>query len=53
MSETIFGYIASGLFERHKLIVASQLTMAVLKKEGKLQQAKFDWLPRTARGGHG
>ena len=49
MSETIFGYIASGLFERHKLIVASQLTMAVLKKEGKLQQAKFDWLLRGPR----
>ena len=27
--ETVFFYIASGLFERHKLIVASQLTMMV------------------------
>jgi len=48
-SETVFGYVASGLFERHKLIVASQLTMAVLKKQDKLQQDKFNWLLRGPR----
>jgi len=49
--ETVFYYIASGLFERHKLIVASQLTMMVLKKQGKLPGTQFDWLlkgPRVA-----
>jgi len=49
VSETVFGYIASGLFERHKLIVAAQLTMAVLKKQGKLQPVLFDWLLKGHR----
>ena len=35
-----------GLFERHKLIVATQLCMAILKKNGELQQQKFDFLLR-------
>ena len=48
-SETVFGYIASGLFERHKLIVASQLTMSVLRKQDKLQQGKFEWLLKGPR----
>ena len=48
-SETVFGYVASGLFERHKLIVASQLTMSVLRKQDKLQQGKFEWLLKGPR----
>lgn len=37
---------SQGLFERHKLIVATQLCMAILKKNGELQQQKFDFLLR-------
>ena len=40
---------AQGLFERHKLIVASQLCIAVLKRAGQLSQAKFDFLLRGPR----
>ena len=41
--------MAQGLFERHKLILATQLCVAVLKKAGKLQAAKFDFLVRGLR----
>jgi dynein heavy chain len=34
------------MFERHKLIVATQLCMAVLRSRGELQRAKFDVLLR-------
>lgn len=33
-----------GLFERHKLIVATQLCMAVLRSRGELQRTKFEFL---------
>jgi len=33
-----------GLFERHKLVVATQLTMAILGKEGKLVDGRFELL---------
>lgn len=33
-----------GLFERHKLIVATQLCMAVLRSKNELQRAKFEFL---------
>lgn len=39
-------FCLQGLFERHKLIVATQLCMAILKKNGELQQQKFDFLLR-------
>ena len=45
-TQVVFQYIAQGLFERHKLIVATQLCMAILKKKGELQQKKFDFLLR-------
>ena len=38
-----------GLFERHKLVMASQLCMAVLQKAGKLQQVKYNYLVRGLR----
>lgn len=41
---TVFTYIASGLFERHKLIVASQLVMSVLKQRGELSAPLFNYL---------
>lgn len=43
---TVFAYIAQGLFERHKLIVATQLCMSILKSKGDLQFLKFDYLLR-------
>jgi len=46
ISETVFGYIASGLFERHKLITASQLCFAILKQKGELNSVLFDFLLR-------
>ena len=33
-----------GLFERHKLVVAAQLTMAILKKAGRLALGRFELL---------
>ena len=38
--------LLQGLFERHKLIVATQLCMAVLRQQGELQRSKFDVLLR-------
>lgn len=42
----VFAYVAQGLFERHKLIVATQLCMSILKARGELHFAKFDFLLR-------
>ena len=38
-----------GLFERHKLIAATQLCMAILKSTGELKHEKFDYLLRGPR----
>lgn len=38
-----------GLFERHKLIVATQLCMAILKNRGELKTDKFEFLLRGPR----
>lgn len=46
VSYTIFAYVSQGLFERHKLIVATQLCMTILKNKGELQQQKFEFLLR-------
>jgi len=43
---TSFSYVAQGLFERHKLIVATQLCMQILRGRGELQHVKFDFLLR-------
>ena len=45
----VFSYIASGLFERHKLIVAAQLVMAILKQRGELHHALFAYLLKGPR----
>ena len=47
--QAVFNYVAQGLFERHKLIVSTQLCMAVLRARGELQRAKFDMLLRGPR----
>jgi hypothetical protein len=39
-------FALQGLFERHKLIVATQLCMAVLRSKGELQRTKFEFLLR-------
>ena len=41
--------LTQGLFERHKLVMATQLCMAVLQKAGKLQQVKYNYLVRGLR----
>jgi hypothetical protein len=45
----VFSYVSQGLFERHKLIVSTQLCMAVLRSRGELQRAKFEVLLRGPR----
>lgn len=42
----LFAYVAQGLFERHKLIVATQLCMQILRSRGELHYAKFEYLLR-------
>ena len=49
VTSAVFGYISAGLFERHKLIMATQLTMGVLRQQGKLDAELFDWLLRAPR----
>lgn len=44
-----FHYVAQGLFERHKLIVATQLCIAILRADGRLQAAKLDFLLKGPR----
>lgn len=40
-----------GLFERHKLLVATQLCMCILHKQGELSQEKFEYLLRGPKVG--
>ena len=49
VTSAVFGYISAGLFERHKLIMATQLTMGVLRQQGKLDAELFNWLLRAPR----
>jgi len=46
VSRVVFQYVAQGLFERHKLIVATQLAIAILRGRGQLDLEKFDYLLR-------
>lgn len=39
--------LLQGLFERHKLLVATQLCMRILKKKGEFSHEKFDILLRS------
>ena len=41
---TCFSYAAQGLFERHKLVFASQLCFQVQQRDGSLVPAMFDFL---------
>ncbi len=49
---TVFNYVAQGLFERHKLILATQLCMAILRNKGEVNHAKFDFLLRGPKVGY-
>jgi hypothetical protein len=42
----LISFHLQGLFERHKLIVATQLCMSILKSKGELSFLKFDYLLR-------
>jgi dynein heavy chain len=46
---TCFQYVAQGLFERHKLVFASQLTFQVQRRDGSLVPAMFDFLIQGKR----
>ncbi len=41
---TCFSYVAQGLFERHKLVFASQLCFQVQQRDGSLVPSMFDFL---------
>lgn len=42
----VFNYTAQGLYERHKLLVATQLCMRILQKQGALSADKWEYLLR-------
>ena len=42
-----FTYVSQGLFERHKLVFASQLCFRILAQQGELPQDYFDFLLRA------
>ena len=42
----VFNYTAQGLYERHKLLVATQLCMRILHKQGALSAEKWDYMLR-------
>ena len=48
-TRTTWDYIASGLFEHHKLIVAAQLAFGVLRQRGDLPAAQFEFLLKAPR----
>jgi len=49
ITETVFAYVARGLFERHKLIFSSLLCFAILSREDKIQRTQLDFLLRGKR----
>ena len=49
MSVTIFQYITQGLFERHKLIAASQFAFKMLSSKGELDAQSLDHLLKGPR----
>ncbi|EAN79295.1 dynein heavy chain, putative [Trypanosoma brucei brucei TREU927] len=44
--ETVFAYVSRGLFERHKLILSSLLTFAILQQQGEIDSKQLDFLLR-------
>merc|ERR1719316_1477589 len=47
----VFNYSRRGLFDRHKLILATQLTLKVLSREGKLRESEVAFLLSGPRAG--
>ncbi|RNF12557.1 dynein heavy chain 9, axonemal isoform 2 [Trypanosoma rangeli] len=44
--ECVFAYVSRGLFERHKLILSSLLTFAILQRHGGIDVKQLDFLLR-------
>ena len=44
--QQVFAYVARGLFERHKLILATQLCFQILARAGELDAPSFQFLLR-------
>lgn len=44
--ESVFAYVSRGLFERHKLILSSLLTFAILQRSEKIDVKQLDFLLR-------
>ncbi|CUG51588.1 dynein heavy chain, putative [Bodo saltans] len=44
ITESVFAYVARGLFERHKLIFSSLLAFTILLKRGELDRRQLDFL---------
>ncbi|ESS67196.1 hypothetical protein TCDM_04102 [Trypanosoma cruzi Dm28c] len=44
--ESVFAYVSRGLFERHKLILSSLLTFAILQRRGDIDVKQLDFLLR-------
>jgi dynein heavy chain len=49
VTESVFAYVARGLFERHKLIFSSLLCFAILSKAGEIDRRQLDFLLRDKR----
>ena len=49
----VFNFARRGLFDRHKLILSSQLTLKVLRKAGKLPDSEVAYLLSGPRSGSG
>jgi dynein heavy chain len=49
VTESVFAYVARGLFERHKLIFSSLLCFAILSKAGDIDRRQLDFLLRGKR----
>ena len=45
---TVFSYVASGLFERHKLVYAAQLCFKIQAGRGEIDPLAFEFLLRWA-----
>ena len=45
-AQQVFAYVARGLFERHKLILATQLCFQILARAGELDAPSFQFLLR-------
>ena len=45
----MYEYVNQGLFERHKLIVSTQMCMLILAQQGQLDRTKFEFLLKAPK----